>query len=986
LVGELGRGGMGVVYLARQLRLNRQVALKVILAGDHAGPEQRVRFLAEAEAAAAVDHPGVVRVYECGAHAGQPYLTLEYCPGGTLADRLAAPLPPQEAAELAERLARAVAAAHAQGVLHRDLKPANVLFAADGAPKVADFGLARRAGGGLTQTGAILGTPSYMAPEQARGDKRVTAAADVYSLGAILYDCLIGRPPFRAESPLETLRQVQEAEPVSPSSLQPGLPRDLETVCLKCLEKDPAKRYAGAGELADDLGRWLAGEPVLARPVGRLERAWRWARRRPAEAGLLLAAGVAALLLAGGAVGLWYHGRLQEEYGRTREANEQLQRANEQLERLQYALNIGRAHAALRDGNLAVVDPLLDACPPDRRGWEWNYLKRLAHAELVRIPGLKPLSAWRVSPDGSRVALVTPSGEVKVCDTATGRDVRTLAVSVGAAGGGVAFSPDGARLAASSGDQVIRVWDLATGGEVLSLRGHTGNVGNVVFSPDGRWLASTSFAEECVRVWDAATGLPRGEPLRGPTESLGGFPGAVVGLAFSPDSTRLAAPIRDGTVYVWDVATGAIALTLKSHGWDAWGVAFSRDGARLATAGWDRSVKVWDVGPPPARGTRLLHDFRGHPWALAGVAFSPDGARLAVGTLSGMVSVRDIATGEELFAFTAHTGDCRLEYHPDGTRLVTGGGGWVKVWDAVTDPAGRTLARPPGRTGGGVLSPDGRRYAFGNGLDRTGTVIDAATGRTVLTLTGHTGWVGDVVFSPDRAIIASASSDRTVLLWDAGTGRKLRTLAGRVTRVAFSPDGGRLVSVSVADRTARIWDVAEGRELRPLRHEGGLYSVAVSPDGRLVATGDDAAGRIRVWDADTGREVYPCGGDGGTVWDLAFSPDGRWLASAHKDGAVRVWDAASGGLLRTLRGHTFFAQSVTFTPDGTRLASAGRDGTVKIWDPAAEQDALLTLRFHPGELPRVTFSPDPGGSLLYLNTSAGAVKVFDARPWPGAGP
>jgi WD40 repeat protein/tRNA A-37 threonylcarbamoyl transferase component Bud32 len=879
VLGELGRGGMGVVYRARQTRLNRPVALKVILAGEHAGPEQRVRFLAEAEAAAAVDHPGVVRVYECGAHAGQPYLALEYCPGGTLADRLAAgPLPPREAAALVERLARAVAAAHARGVLHRDLKPANVLFAEDGTPKVADFGLARRAdGGGLTATGAVLGTPSYMAPEQALGDKGVTTAADVYGLGAILYECLTGRPPFRAESPLATLRLVQTAEPPSPSSLRPGLPRDLVTACLKAIDKAPGRRYAGAAELADDLGRWLAGEPVLARPVGRLERAWRWARRRPAEAGLLLAGGVAALLLAGGAVGLWYHGRLQEEYGRTRAANEQ-------LERLQYAHNIGRAHAALRDGNLAVVDPLLDACPPDRRGWEWHYLKRLAHAELVGIPGLKAPSGMRVSPDGARVALVTPSGEVKVCDTATGRVVRTLAISVGPQTGGVAFSPDGARLAATGGDQVVRVWDLATGDEVLALRGHTEGVGKVVYSPDGRRLASTSWGEECVRVWDVATGREALPPLRGPSESRGFGPGAVVGLAFSPDGSRLAAPIRDGTVYVWDVAAGWIVLALKGHGWgEIFGVAFSRDGARLATAGWDRSVKVWDVGPDPAGGTRLLRDFRGHPSVLTGVAFSPDGSRVAAGSMNGVVSIREVSTGEELFAFAADTGPTGVEYHPDGTRLITGGGDWVKVWDAAADPAGRTLARPPGQTNGWALSPDGRRYAFGDldSPDYTATVMDAATGRTVVTLKGHTNKVREVVFSPDGALIASSSRDGTVRLWDAGTGRERRKLVGHETGVpgiAFSPDGRRLISVS-ADRTARVWDPADGREVRTLRHEDKLQSVAVSPDARFLATGDNAVGRIRAWDAATGQEVYACGPEGG--------PSGPWRSAPTAAGSPR---------------------------------------------------------------------------------------------------
>ncbi|MBX9579160.1 MAG: serine/threonine protein kinase, partial [Gemmataceae bacterium] len=284
VLSELGRGGMGAVYLARQRPLNRLVALKVVLAGGRATDRQRARFLAEAEAVAAVRHPGVVEVYEYGTHDGQPFFALEYCEGGSLAAKLGGkPLPAREAAALVERVARAVQAAHARGVVHRDLKPANVLLAADGAPKVSDFGLAKRAdaGDGLTATGEVLGTPSYMAPEQAAGDKGVGPAADVWALGAVLYECLTGRPPFVGATTVDTLRLVLDADPVAVRRLAPGVPADLETVCLRCLEKAPARRPASAGELADELGRFLHGEPVRSRPVGPVERGWRWARRHP---------------------------------------------------------------------------------------------------------------------------------------------------------------------------------------------------------------------------------------------------------------------------------------------------------------------------------------------------------------------------------------------------------------------------------------------------------------------------------------------------------------------------------------------------------------------------------------------------------------------------------------------------------------------------------------------------------------------------------
>ncbi len=306
ILGELGRGGMGVVYKARQLGFNRIVAVKMILAGSYAGDDERERFRIETQAVARLLHPNIVQVHEVGEHEGRPFFSMEFCPGGALDRKLnATPLPPQEAAALVETLARAMQSAHQKGVIHRDLKPANVLLAEDGTPKITDFGLAKRLDEeGLTASGAVMGTPSYMAPEQAGGrSKDIGPACDVYALGAILYECLTGRPPFKAASALETLRQVVADEPAPPRRLQSRTPHDLETICLKCLEKQPSRRCGTAAELAEDLRRFLDGEPVRARPVAGWERGWKWMRRHPtkaAAAGLLLAFVIA--LLAGGAL------------------------------------------------------------------------------------------------------------------------------------------------------------------------------------------------------------------------------------------------------------------------------------------------------------------------------------------------------------------------------------------------------------------------------------------------------------------------------------------------------------------------------------------------------------------------------------------------------------------------------------------------------------------------------------------------------------
>jgi tetratricopeptide (TPR) repeat protein len=372
LLGELGRGGMGVVYKAWQVDLNRVVALKMILAGEHARPEDLVRFRAEAEAVAQLHHPHIVQIFEVGQHAGLPFFALEYLEGGSLHQTLQdTARPAREAAQLVETLARAMQAAHQRGIIHRDLKPANVLLDQDGWPKITDFGLAKRVAGGaaLTQSGAIMGSPSYMAPEQAAGKgKDAGPAADVYALGAILYELLTGRPPFKAATPLETVLQVLHEEPLPPRRLQPKLPRDLETICLKCLHKEPAHRYGDAESLAEDLRRFQAGEPIRARPVGMVARGWKWARRRPAVAALV---GVSVLAMAAGVTGvLWYadreSDRADQERALRREADQQREQTQAVLAFFQRKV-LAAARPEGEKGGLgkdATIRAALDAAEP----------------------------------------------------------------------------------------------------------------------------------------------------------------------------------------------------------------------------------------------------------------------------------------------------------------------------------------------------------------------------------------------------------------------------------------------------------------------------------------------------------------------------------------------------------------------------------------------------------------------------------------------
>jgi eukaryotic-like serine/threonine-protein kinase len=878
LISEIARGGMAVVYRARQLSLNRPVALKMILAGQLAGEDDIRRFHIEAEAAANLDHPGIVPIYEIGEHDGQHFFSMGFVEGTSLAVKVAdGPLPPREAASLTMQVAEAMHYAHDRGVIHRDFKPGNVLLDSQGRPKVTDFGLAKKlqSDSGLTQTGQVMGTPSYMPPEQAEG-KEVGPPADVYALGAVLYCLLTGRPPFQAAPPMDTLIQVMEKEPVPPRQLNPSVPRDLETICLRCLEKGPGKRYASAEALANDLDRYLSGEPIVARPVTRSERAVKWARRKPAIAALMGLVAIVAALGLGGVMWQWRaavrarnvadkesqnakvqanlaEGRRVEAEVRRQEAEQARAKEKEQTtlaeRRLQDTLKAQAeekkqtelAQQRLYDVRMNLVQHYWEDFNGellqqglyeqlssnqrgiDRRGFEWFYWQRKMSSGHITLKGhTGPVKSVAFSPDGKRLASASDDHAVKVWDAGTGKE--TLALNGHTQWVySVAFSPDGKRLASASYDRTLKVWDAATGQETLTLKGHTSAVWSVVFSPDGRRLASAS-SDQTVKMWDVATGQE--------TLTLKGHKGGLSpeSVAYGPDGKRLALASFDGTVSVWDAATGQETLTLKGHTSQVNGVAFSPDGRRLASASADGTVKVWDG----ATGQETL-TLKAHTSQVNGVAFSPDGKRLASASGDRTVMVWDVGTGQEPFTLKGHT----VAFSRDGKRVASANADrTVKVWDVGTGQETLTLKGHTGGAGSVAFSPDGKRLASAS-EDKTVNVWDTVSGQGILTVKGHTASVGSVAFRPDGSRLASASNDKTVKVWDAATGQEILTVKGHTKEawsVAYSPDGRRLASAS-SDQTVKVWDAVSGHEILRLKgHTASLWSVAFSPDGKGIQT------------------------------------------------------------------------------------------------------------------------------------------------------
>jgi eukaryotic-like serine/threonine-protein kinase len=1012
IVREVGRGGMGIVYEAYDPTLQRTVALKMILGTKQADLENWARFTVEARALGQLQHPNIVQLYEFGDEAGQLYFTLEFIEGGSLKARSQG-ISARDAVALVIPLAEAIHVAHQKGIIHRDLKPGNILMTSAGEPKIVDFGLAKLRqdpGGTLTHAGDVLGTPQYMAPEQANGlNNLIGPATDVYALGAILYELLTGQPPFAGDDTMQTVLAVMHQEPRPPRRLKPNLPRDLETICLKCLYKEPWHRYGSGAALEADLRRFLAGESIQARPLNPAERTWRWVRRHPAVAALLL---LVVLVTALGFAGVLWQWQIAEERAQAEreargESERQEQKANlarAAAERSLYFSRILQAQHAYEANNIPQALHLLDLCRPatgmpDYRAWEWHYLKRLCHAELR--------------------TLIT--GEHWVW--------------------GVAFSPDGRLLATAAGSPYgetsknpgrLTLWDATTLQQVGTLDGHQGSVQNMTFSPDGQSLLSVSL-DGTARLWDVAsrrqswqTTCRRSNYQAGPA-------------CFTPDGKEAIVAASDDSSSRINCATGkASSLEGRLVGIDAQGrialyrpgqkecvfvavadgqgqhtvagvrapQALSPDGQTLAVLMGGGGVHVQNVADGA---TRMVNLPPGHVYALA---FSPDGTSLAIGGADRVVRIWDVIKGETVREYRGHIAPVRgIAFRADGTRLASSDQlGQVKVWDFTRDPCQQRLLHreiPPEGIGTLGFRKDGARLALLvdthhliHSWDvRSGCLIEEQPGP----MTGSTMFPRcDRAFSRDGRLFCSPvrADSRKVKAWDTRTGKEALSLAGQsrpVRCVTFSADGSRIATAAfgvenrdgarvITAEPATIWDVATGSKVSVLK-PGPALVVALSPDGRRAATISRADGANQLWlhDTQSGAELWHQPAESSVLTNLTFSPDGKWLASVgFDDGLVKLWNVADGTSAvfeRAPLGQRSLT-AVSFTPDGKRLAAVGYDGDVHMWD-IASGTAVLTLRCPGGPrpddfgfCPQLAFSSD---GFLASNDWQAIVSIWDGR-------
>lgn len=1003
LLEEVACGGMGVVFRARHAALGREVALKMLAAGELATPEAVQRFRTEASAAARLEHPHIVPVHEVGQHDLRHFFTMRFVPGGRNVADWAGALPPDGRARaiagMMARIARAVDYAHERGVLHRDLKPSNILVDAQDQPQITDFGLARlmrEADSAVTLTRQILGSPSYMAPEQAEGRRTdETTLTDVYGLGTVLYEMLSGRPPFMADTPFATVKKVIEQPPPH----LPGVPRDLETICLKCLEKDPALRYHSGLDLAEELERFARGEPIRARPLTPPEIIWRWAWRNPKVAALLSAIVLAFVVGFSGVTWQWLRAEAALEHERW-------------LEIVRLAESDDAPRAVARLSSKLRQDPA---------DWQaamlaMSIVEQQSFPVLAgppATPGTALSTPPVISADGGWFATGAEDGTLRVWDSATGQErapvklgVRPVALAAGTARHALAAALADGRVIVFEGSGSLKaqgtgILPVLAGGTRLPHE-KVGAILELSFSGAGTHLLARG--EKAVLLWhlDHAAESPLhfglgGQPLLGAALSMDGArlllwsaqQGAVVetrAAGQDRESGRLSPhgvlctvtsrvdfrsghlagngarfALQDGrhSIRSWEAAGGR-ELTDLDSGVSYWkDVLMNADGSRLLAMGSGNNLFLHD----PASGLLAAPPLQ-HLYSPASLALSADRARLATYGNDGRAVVWDFTTGCKVVeAIWNDTQDgAALSLSRDGSRLLVFPKSLrhdtpaIAVWRGSATRPPHVRQVPGARDFFAVsLSPDGKLGCIGLSPQLRAQVYEIATGRVLL----DQPTLGDVyahLFSPDQKRYYALTANGWLHGWSLETGAELWTpeqQPGKIRPAAISPDGSRIVA-GHNDGHLRIYDTATGRQVRTLDHPGEIKVVRFAPDGsgRFLSGSTDRLSHV--WDLASGKKLATLAGHGHTIIAAAWSPDSRLIATASYDQTARLWVAATGQPVGVPMPHLSWLAHLEISPDGKRLATACRDGTIRFWqvptgEPASAPLPLgstaLTVRF-----------------------------------------